>query len=61
MCLHMNNTIRLAALAGMLLVFVAAFSSCSSTRQLGCPTRITQSVAPVPAVPPAAATLQLAA
>ena|GEM_PF-2905745 len=49
----MNSTIRWTAGIGVLLFFAAALCSCSSTRQLGCPTRITQTVPvsiPAPAV-----------
>lgn len=44
----MNKTLQWAGILGMIIFFAAVLSSCSSSRQLGCPTKITQQIQPVP-------------
>lgn len=42
----MTKLTRLGAAMGLLLMVTAMVSSCSSTRQLGCPSKITRAAAP---------------
>ncbi|HEX5553911.1 MAG TPA: hypothetical protein VFX43_11750 [Chitinophagaceae bacterium] len=41
----MSKTIKWGGVALLMLLFAAAVSSCSSTRRLGCPMKITQTAA----------------